>query len=155
MDTSPRPMVPRTLHRPGQRFALFVVGSSFALLGAGMLTQAATTGLVGVLLYVVVGLGGAWVAFRSCVMGVRIDSAGLVERRLGRSKVIPWCAIGEVDTGAGPGMAPAGAPGLVLRDGERVALGALASYSSRVVDADFSLIRCLHTAHVAECPDCA
>ncbi|MGA5066396.1 hypothetical protein ACPB9E_21985 [Streptomyces exfoliatus] len=155
MDTSPRPMVPRTLHRPGQRFALFLVGASFALLGAGMLTQTVTTGFVGVLLHAVILVGGVWVAFRSCVMGVRIDSTGLAERGLGRSKVIPWCAIGEVDTGAGPGMPPAGAPGLVLRKGERVTLGAIASYSSRVVDADFSLIRSLHTAHVAECPDCA
>ncbi len=131
MDTSPRPMLPRALHRPGQRFGLFLVGASFALLGAGMLTQAVTTGFVGVLLYAVILVGGVWVAFRSCVMGVRIDSTGLVERGLGRSKVIPWCA------------------------SERVTLGALASYSSRVVDADFSLIRSLHTAHVAECPDCA
>lgn len=58
-------------------------------------------------------------------------------------------------TGDGPGLAPAEAPGLVLKNGEHVGLGALASYSSRAVDADFALIESLHAGHIADCPDCA
>ncbi|WP_143664548.1 PH domain-containing protein [Streptomyces sp. NRRL B-24572] len=107
------------------------------------------------MIYTVMGAGGAWMVFRSCVLGVRIDSTGLTERGLGRSKVVPWCVIGAVDTGEGPGLAPAQAPGLVLKNGERVGLGALASYSSRTVDADFALIKSLHAIHVIDCPSCA
>ncbi|MFF5713538.1 PH domain-containing protein [Streptomyces sp. NPDC012756] len=87
-------------------------------------------------------------------MGVRIDSTGLTARGLGRSKVVPWCVIGAVDTGDGPGLAPVQAPGLVLKNGEQVGLGSLVSYSSRTVDADFALIKSLHATHVTDCPNC-
>ncbi|MEU6621988.1 hypothetical protein ABZ926_14605 [Streptomyces litmocidini] len=155
---SPSPSLIRTqtLRRPGQRAALFTVGSGFALLGAGALINGmAATDPVSAVIYTVIGAGGAWMAFRSCVLGVRIDSTSLTERGLGRTKVIPWCVIGGVDTGDGPGAAPAQAPGLVLKNGERVGLGALASYSSRAVDADFALIQSLHAAHATDCPSCA
>ncbi|MFF5969948.1 PH domain-containing protein [Streptomyces sp. NPDC012769] len=110
---------------------------------------------VSAVIYTVIGAGGAWTAFRSCVLGVRIDSTGLTERGLGRSKVVPWCVIGAVDTGDGPGLAPAHTPGLILKNGERVGLGALASYSSRAVDANFALLKSLHAIHVMACPSCA
>ncbi|MBB4987151.1 PH domain-containing protein [Streptomyces nymphaeiformis] len=133
-----------------------MVGSLFALLGAGALISGAVAAdPAGTVIYTVSGAGGVWVAFRSCVMGVRIDSTGLTARGLGRSKVVPWCAIGTVDTGEGPGLAPAQAPGLVLKNGEQVGLGALASYSSRTVDADFALIKSLHATHVTDCLNCA
>ncbi|MFE6868843.1 hypothetical protein ACFVFS_20070 [Kitasatospora sp. NPDC057692] len=153
-STTPPPILARTLRRPGQRVALFMVGGVFALIGALMLVSGEVDP-AGVALYAVILAGGAWVAFRSCVMGVRIDSTGLTERGLGRSKAVPWCAISAIDTGDGPGPAPAGAPGLILKNGEHVGLGALASYSSRAIDADFALLKSLHADHVAGCPDCA
>ncbi|MFE5909685.1 hypothetical protein ACFQ6B_11475 [Streptomyces wedmorensis] len=133
-----------------------MVGGVFALLGAGMLISGkVASGPAGVVIYTVCLAGGAWIAFRSCVMGVQIDSTGLTERGLGSSKVVPWCAISVVNTGDGPGLAPAEAPGLTLKSGERVGLGALASYSSRTADADFVLIKSLHASHVADCTNCA
>lgn len=145
----------RTLHRPGQRIVLFVVGSLFALMGAGMLISGDAADPASVVLFAVIAAGGVWIAIRSCVMGVRIDSMGLTERGLGRSKVVPWCAVGAVNTGDGPGLAPTEAPGLVLRDGEKLGPGALASYSRAAVEADFTLIKSLHATHVTDCPNCA
>lgn len=154
-SSSSRPMPTRTLRRPGQQTALFMVGGLFALLGAGMLVSGAVAAdPAGTVIYAVSGAGGVWLAFRSCFMGVRIDSAGLTARGLGRSKVVRWCAIGEVGIGDGPGVGPGQAPGLVLKNGERVALGALASPSSRAVGDDFALIKSLHAAHVTDCPGC-
>ncbi|MER7959262.1 PH domain-containing protein [Streptomyces sp. NPDC096030] len=153
---SSSPIAAQTFRRPGQQVVLFTVGSFFALLGAGILISGAVAAdPAGTVIYTVVSAGGVWTAFRACVMGVRIDSTGLTARGLGRSKVIPWCVIGAVDTGDGPGPAPVQAPGLVLKNGEQAGLGALASYSSRRVDADFALIKSLHTTHVAACPNCA
>ncbi|MFB7449864.1 PH domain-containing protein [Streptomyces sp. NPDC056194] len=155
-STTPSPIPTQTLHRPGQRIVLFMVGSGFALLGAGALISGKVAAdPAGVVIYTAILAGGAWMAFRSCVMGVRIDSSGLTERGLGRSRVVPWCGISAVNTGGGPGLAPAHAPGLILKNGEHIGLGALASYSSRAVDADFALVKSLHTSHVAGCPDCA
>ncbi|MFE2011383.1 hypothetical protein [Streptomyces sp. NPDC059491] len=131
------------------------MGSSFAVLGLGALPLI-TTDPAAVVLYVVVGAAGLWVACRSLVMGVRIDAAGLTERGLGRSKVFPWCAISAVQSGGGPGVAaPTQAPQLLLRDGRQAGLGALASYSGHVVEADFVLIKSLHATHTADCPNCA
>ncbi|MFJ7990525.1 PH domain-containing protein [Streptomyces sp. NPDC096351] len=106
-------------------------------------------------IYTMVLAGGAWMAFRSCVMGVRIDSKGLTERGLGRSKVVPWCVISAINTADGFGLAPAEAPGLILKNGEHRSLAALASYSGGAVDSDYTLIKSAHTNHVAACPDCA
>ncbi|MFJ8011130.1 PH domain-containing protein [Streptomyces sp. NPDC096339] len=153
-SASPNPIPPQTLHRPGQRIALFMLGGACALAGAATLTAGGATGAIGVVIYVAVFAGGVWTAYRSCVMGVRIDAAGLTERGLGRSKYVPWCAIGSVETGDGPGLAPARAPGLILKSGEQVGLGVLASYSSRTVHADLALIKSLHAAHVAGCHGC-
>ncbi|MFF3212712.1 hypothetical protein ACFYYB_18830 [Streptomyces sp. NPDC002886] len=153
--TSPPPM-PTCIHRSGQRMALFLVGGVFALLGVVMLVDGLAAGdPFGVVLSVVIGAGGFWIVFRSCVLGVEIYSTGLTERGLGRSKVIPWCAIDTVGTGDGPGLAPAQAPGLLLKDGTSVGLGAIASSSSRIVDRDFALIKALHATHVTGCPHCA
>ncbi|MFI1660426.1 hypothetical protein ACH4ZU_36760 [Streptomyces sp. NPDC020472] len=44
---------------------------------------------------------------------------------------------------------------MILKTGERIGLGALASYSSRAGDADFALITSLHAGHIANCPNCA
>ncbi|MFF3214121.1 PH domain-containing protein [Streptomyces sp. NPDC002886] len=154
--TSPSPIPTRILNRPGQQVVLFMVGGLFALLAAGMLISGSVAGdPFGLVLYAVIGAGGLWIVFRSCVMGVRIDPTGLTERGLGRSKVVPWCVIGAVSTGDGPGLAPAQDPGLVFKNGERVGLGALASYSSRVVEADFALIKSAHASHVTDCTNCA
>ncbi|MFF4104038.1 hypothetical protein [Streptomyces sp. NPDC001903] len=121
-----------------------------------MLTSGSVAGdPFGIVLYVVMGAGSLWIVFRSWVMGVEINSTGLTERGLGRSKAVPWCAIDTVITGAGPGMAPSQAPGLVLKNGKQVGLGALASFSSRIVDRDFALIKSLHATHVTDCPKCA
>ncbi|MFK0050047.1 hypothetical protein ACIQU4_39255 [Streptomyces sp. NPDC090741] len=153
--TSPSP-IPTSLHRPGQQIVLFLVGCVFALLAGGMLISGSVAGdPFGIVLYVVIGAGSLWIVFRSWVMGVEIDSTGLTERGLGRSKVVPWCAIATVITGAGPGLAPSPTPGLVLKNGKQVGLGAIASSSSRVVDRDFALIKSLHTTHVTDCPNCA
>ncbi|MFB6633209.1 PH domain-containing protein [Streptomyces sp. NPDC056362] len=152
---APPPIPTQTLRRLGQRIALFAVGSVFALLGGGVLISGKVAAdPAGVVIYSVVLAGGAWMAFRSCVMGVRIDSTGLTERGLGRAKAVPWCEIDAVDTGDGPGLAPAEAPGLVLKNGDHVGLGALASSSSRAAAADFALIKSLHAGHVADCPNC-
>lgn len=118
-----RPIPTRTLHRPRQRIVLFMVGGLFALMGAAMLISGDAADPASAVLFAVIAAGGLWIAFRSCVMGVQIDSMGLTERGLGRSKVVPWCAIGAVNTGDGPGLAPTEAPGLVLRNGEKVGLG--------------------------------
>ncbi|MFE2283716.1 hypothetical protein ACFXDJ_06025 [Streptomyces sp. NPDC059443] len=153
--TSPS-SIPSSIHRPGQQIVLFLVGCVFALLAAGALISGSFAGdPFGIVLYVVLGAGGLWIVFRSRGLGVEIYSTGLTERGLERSKVIPWCAIDAVSTGAGPGLAPAQAPGLVLKNGKRVGLGAIASSSSRIVDRDFALIKSLHATHVAECPNCA
>ncbi|MFD0078758.1 hypothetical protein ACFVIY_40990 [Streptomyces sp. NPDC127166] len=106
-STTPSPIPTQTLHRPGQRIVLFMVGSGFALLGAGALISGKVAAdPAGVVIYTAILAGGAWMAFRSCVMGVRIDSSGLTERGLGRSRVVPWCGISVVNTGGGPGLAP-------------------------------------------------
>lgn len=116
MATTPPPIPAQTLSRPGQRVVLFMVGSAFALIGAGTLVSGeVSSDTAGAVIYALAAAVGAWIAFRSCVMGVRIDSAGLTERGLGRSKVVPWCVISEVTTGDSPGAASAGAPGLVLK----------------------------------------
>ncbi|MCX4540825.1 hypothetical protein OOK52_09215 [Streptomyces sp. NBC_01565] len=96
-----------------------MVGSLFALMGAGMLISGDAADPASAVLFAVIAAGGVWTAFHSCVMEVQIDSMGLTERGLGRSKVVPWCTVGAVNTGDGPGLAPTEAPGLVLRDGER------------------------------------
>lgn len=152
----PSPVPTQTLHRPGQQIVLSIVGGVFALLGVGMLISGAVAGdPARAVLYIAVGAGGFWIVFRSCVMGLRIDSTGLTERGLGRAKRVPWCVIGTVHTGDGPGLTPAQAPGLVLKNGEQVALGVLASSSSRTVHADVTLIKSLHASHVTDCPNCA
>ncbi|MGW7027104.1 PH domain-containing protein [Streptomyces xanthophaeus] len=134
---------------------LFIVGGVFALIGAGLLISGPGAGISGMVFGPVAVSAGGWIVFRSCVMGVRIDSAGLTERGLGRSQVVPWCEISAVDTGDGPGIAPVQAPELVLKNGKQVGLGALASYSSRVIDADFAYIKSMHATHVTDCPNCA
>ncbi|GGT57960.1 hypothetical protein GCM10014713_59420 [Streptomyces purpureus] len=79
----------------------------------------------GVVISTVSLAGRAWGAFRSCVMGVQIHSTGLTERGLGRSKVVPWCAISAVTTRDSPGLAMAwpwlSLPGLTLKNGEHIA----------------------------------
>ncbi|MGW2017845.1 PH domain-containing protein [Streptomyces sp. NPDC001927] len=155
-SATPPPIPTQTLHRPWQRTALIMVGSTFALLGAlTLIGGAGASGLAGTVFNTVTVAFGIWFAFRGCAMGVRIDSAGLTERGLGRTKVVPWCSISTVETGDGPGLAPAEAPGLILKNGEHTGLGTLASYSSRAVEADFALIKSLHTTHITGCPNCA
>jgi hypothetical protein len=142
-----------TLRRTGQSLLLFVCGSTFALLGVGMVVQGSDP--VSTSMGVAAAAGGGWCVFRSCLLGVRIDHRGLTERGLGRSVSVPWCAIQAVEPGASPGPAPAAGAAVLLKSGERVGLGALASYSGRTLGADLALIRALHSTHAAECPACA
>ncbi|MFB6619859.1 hypothetical protein ACFCV9_37515 [Streptomyces sp. NPDC056367] len=138
----------------GQRLVLVAVGSIFAFIGAIALTEAAEP--IKVAIYSAVLAGGIWIVFRGSLMGLRIDAMGITERGMGRSRTVPWCAIHEVSTGTqGLGPVQTGAPGVVLKGGERMPLTAIASHSRHTTQADLALLKALHAAHLADCPVCA
>ncbi|WP_328966410.1 hypothetical protein [Streptomyces sp. NBC_00239] len=49
---------------------------------------------------------------------------------------------------------PAQASGPALKNGDRLGLGALASYSTRTVNTDLALIRYRHATHTTACHHC-
>ncbi|MEV7373307.1 PH domain-containing protein [Streptomyces sp. NPDC090301] len=154
--SSPRqaPASAHTLGSAGQRIVLIVVGGVFGLLGAVGLTGAADP--AGVVIYSVVLAAGLWLAFRGGLVGLRVDASGITERGLGRSRTVSWCAVREVAVSTqGLGPARTGSPGLVLKDGRSLPLTAIASYSSRTLQADLALLTSAHTAHLGACGACA
>ncbi|MFB7233961.1 hypothetical protein ACFCXK_04185 [Streptomyces sp. NPDC056269] len=152
--SSPRQVPAHTLGAPGQRIALSLVGGVFGLLGAMGLIGAADP--AGVVIYSVVLAAGLWLAFRGSLVGLRVDASGVTERGLGRSRTVSWCAVREVVVSTqGLGPAQTGSPGLALKDGTSLPLTAIASYSSRTVQADLALLTSAHTAHRGACGACA
>ncbi|MFF1415752.1 hypothetical protein ACFVX6_39290 [Streptomyces sp. NPDC058289] len=137
----------------GQRIVLVLVGGLFGVVGATGFAGA--TDPASILINVSVLVFGAWVVFRGFLLGLRIDTKGITDRRVGRSKSVPWCVIREIDTETqGLGAVRTGAPGLVLKGGEHIPLTSLASYSHRTTEANLALLKSLHATHRVTCPDC-
>lgn len=155
MDPMPlRPIVPQTLGSVGQRIVLIAVGGMFVLVGALGLTDMSdpASDVINVAVLAV----GAWVVFRGFLLGLRVDAKGVIDRGIGRSRAVPWCAIREVETDTlGLGAVRTGSPGLVLKSGEKIPLKSLASYSHRATKANLFLLKDLHAQHLSACPDCA
>ncbi|MCX4985112.1 PH domain-containing protein [Streptomyces sp. NBC_00572] len=151
--TSDLPIPTHHLGSTAQQVVLTTVGGVFALVGVLAFFKA--DGPFGIVLLLVIGVAGAWIAVRGAVVGVRVDAAGITERGLGRSRTVSWCSLREVTTSLrGTGPAGTGAPSLVLRDGTEVPLPAISSYSPRATQTYLDVISGAHAVHRAACRGC-
>lgn len=153
MEPSSCPIPARTLSSAGQCVVLIMVGSVFGLLGVAGLVM--TGDAASIAIYAGCLAFGGWIAFRACFLGLRIDTGGVTERGLGRSRSVAWCEIREAYLDArGTGPVQSVLPGVVLRSGERVPFQAIASYSRRAAQQRMNALRSAHAAHLAVCPAC-
>ncbi|MER8044633.1 PH domain-containing protein [Streptomyces sp. NPDC094032] len=151
---SARPVPARTFYSAGQRVALIVGGSVFALMGA--LAWFNDVDAVGMVLYTVAAAMGVWLAVRGGMVGVRVDAKGVTERGLGRSRTVGWCSVRDVvAAGQGAGPLATSFPVLVLDDGAELSLQAVATYSSSTAQEYLRYITTARAAHRAACRNCS